>query len=204
MIWARTFLAIVILACSYYNVRLSLNYERCFFGSTWEWSRFGRLLEQAGVAERFDKTYAFYNDFENTALSNLNRISDSVAKSGRYSIYMTPDREYGGRFLELVDNLGRETPSFIKAGIWIYKTSDTPLGAFLVCSVEKEGRSLVWLSEPLDPSVPGKERWYRIERTFVIPDNTDRGASLSVYIWNRQRASFYADDLEIKFRTISQ
>jgi hypothetical protein len=203
-LFLKSILAILFLACSYYNVRLSLNYEKCFFGSTWDWNRFGRLLEKTGIAGRFDQTYVFCNDFENTALSNLNRISDSVAKSGRYSMYMTPDREYGGRFLELVGNLGRETPCFIKAGIWIWKTSDNPLGAFLVCSVEKEGRSLVWLSEPLDPSVPGKERWCRIERTFVIPDNTDRGASLSVYIWNRQRTSFYADDLEIEFRTIGQ
>jgi hypothetical protein len=195
---------LLVLAFSYYNVRLSLNYEKCFFGSTWDWNRYAGLLEKAGLAERPDKNYRFYNDFENTALANLNQVTETVSRSGRTSVVMTPDKEYGCRFLESLSALGDHTPSFIRTEIWIMKTSGDSTGALLVCSVERKGRSLIWQSEQVDRYVMAANRWYRVARTFVIPDTTGRWADLSVYLWNRKHAFFYADDMTVECRDIYQ
>lgn len=39
----------VIVAFSYYNVRMSHHYQKCFFGTTWDWIRFKQDVVNAGI-----------------------------------------------------------------------------------------------------------------------------------------------------------
>ena len=74
----KTIPFILIIIFSYFNIRLSLQYEKCYFGSAWDWDYFGRMLENKGLYYRFDRRYKFYNDFENSALAFPDLLTDSV------------------------------------------------------------------------------------------------------------------------------
>ncbi len=203
-LFLKTIPILILVFFSYFNIRFSLNYEKCFFGSSWDWDYYCRMLEKEGLYWRFDRKYRFLNDFENSALAFPDVITDSVRHSGRYSAAITKEKESGCRFLETVDNLGEETPAFADAEIWILKKSSGPLGALLVCSIEKNGAIQYRREIPIDPSVPGTSKWYDVKTCFAIPAGTDRGAALKIFLLNKNHADFFADDMKISFRTVEE
>jgi len=40
-------------------------------------------------------------------------------------------------------------------------------------------------------------KWYAVPVNFDIPQNLDPWAELKLYIWNRDKTTFYVDDLQI-------
>jgi hypothetical protein len=196
-LFLKSITVIVILFFSYYNVRMTLKFDKCFFGSTWDWPQFTRHLEWAVIFTSYNRTYSYQNDFENQALSYLYTISDSVHHSGMYSAKVTPDNEYIPFHSIPLDDLGGTLPRFINVEFWLYDPGLVKNETQLLCSIDKNDSSLVWQSQPLAPLVKQTGSWQRITNRFILPNGLTREPVIRIFLWNPKRSSFFMDDLKV-------
>ncbi len=192
------FLLLLIPVFIYFNLRLMFHFEKCFFGSAWDWDLYTYQLEKAGLYKRFDKTFVFNNDFENVVLTGGNRISKTESKSGLQSIILNRDEEFCCKYIKHLWDFTEGFPRKAVASIWIFNRNPLPTHALLVCSIEKEGVSLLWSAQPLDPSLKTGQ-WSQVNASFDIPDGLESSTVVVFYVWNRMKTNFLVDDLSVKF-----
>jgi hypothetical protein len=196
--WLRTgLIAFLLLLFSWYNISLSHAHEECFFGSTWDWNRYGQLLNKAKILP-FKPGFAYINDYENAAICNGGETTSLISRSGNHSLVFNPNHEFNGYFVEYPTNMVRDSVmKRLKIKLFLFKTSNTPTGALIVCSAEKDGKNLFWSSRPVDVPMSRTRQWYAVPVNFDIPKDLDPWAEVKVYIWNKEKITFYIDDLEI-------
>jgi len=193
----RSLVLLLIFLFSYYNVRMMLKFDKCFFGSTWDWGQFSRQLERASIFSFYKKDYTFDNDLENQALSYSFSISDSVHHSGMYCAKILPDKEYTPVFSVPMKDLGEKLPRYINFDFWALNPGSLQNEALVVCSIDKGDTNLVWQSQPLAPIFTQKLKWQKITNRFVIPDGLKRDPVIKLYIWNPKKSVFFVDDLNV-------
>jgi hypothetical protein len=191
------FIMFLLVFFSYCNISLANVYEECFFGSTWDWNRYAVLLHKAKILP-FKPGFDYYNDYENAAICNGGETTTLVARSGNHSLVFNPGHEFNSYFVEYPANMVKgPVLKKLRIKVHIFKTSDTPTGAFMVCDVSKDGKNILWYSRPLDVPMARTREWYAVPVNFDIPKDLDPWAEMKVYIWNKEKVTFYADDLEI-------
>ncbi|MEI8226361.1 MAG: hypothetical protein WCG82_10590 [Bacteroidota bacterium] len=183
----------------YYNVRMILTYNKCFFGSTWDWVQFGRQLERNNLFTLDKKKYSFENDMENNSLSYLYSTSDSVHVSGMYSAKITSDKEYAAIYSIPVSYLGDRPLHYINFNFWAFNPGNQINEALVVCSVDKNDTNVVWQSQPLAPIFKQKREWQQLTARFVLTGNLGRDPIIKIYFWNPKRSTFFVDDLKVEF-----
>ncbi len=188
---------VMMLLCSAYTSRLAYSFEECFFGSTWEWSRFGKMLNTASILP-YKPSYSYSNDFENMAMNNGAARTRLVSNSGDYSLVFDRDHEFNTYYFEYLQNLKQTGGlSKLKVTCKVFKTNSSATGALVICEIQKEGAMLVYLSRPLDVPMSATRKWYAVPVNFDIPANLDPWSELKLYIWNKDKTTFYMDDMEI-------
>ena len=189
----------LIIIFSYYNIRMMLKFDKCFFGSSWDWPQFNRQLDRAGLFKSYHKDYSFRNDFENVALSYMFTTSDTVHHSGMYSAKIGRDKEFSSCFSMPLRDLGERLPHFIQLGFWIYSVEPEKNEALAVCSIDKNDTAVAWQSQPLAPFIKEKGKWQEVMHKFVLPDGLTREPVIKIYLWNPKKSSFFMDDLSVEF-----
>ena len=190
-------ITLLILLFSWFNINLSYAYEECFFGSVWDWNQYTRLLYKANLWP-VKPFFSYRNDFENMAMNNGGKTTPLVSRSGDNSLLFNPSLEFNSTFFEYPANLaGDSAVRKLKVNLYVFKTSRSATGAFLVCDIKKDGKQILYESRPLDVPMARARQWYAVPANFDIPKDMDPWAELRVYIWNRARTTFYVDDLEI-------
>jgi len=195
----KSLVVILLLFFSYYSIRMTLKFHKCFFGSTWDWVQFSKQLERTNIFSLYRKEYSFENDFENVALSYPYTTVDSVHKSGMYSAKITPDREYTTVYSIPMRDLGERLPHYINFNFWALNPFDVPNEALVVCSFDQNDTNIVWQSQPLSPVFTKQKEWQRLNIRFVIPDQLSRDSVIKLYFWNPKRSIFFVDDLKVEF-----
>ena len=195
----RTLVLLLILVFSYYNVRMMLKFDKCFFGSTWDWGQFSRQLEKASIFSMYKKDHTFENDLENQALSYPYVKSDSVFHSGMYSAEIFPDKEYTHVFAVPMKELGEKLPRYINFDFWAFNPGNLQNDAQVVCSIDQGDTNLIWQAQPLAPVFLQKRLWQKITSRFVIPDGLTRSPLIKLYLWNPKRSVFFVDDFKVTF-----
>jgi hypothetical protein len=191
--------AILICFTVYMNVGLSLKADKCYFGSTWDWNQYSRMLQRVHLYPASAHPYIFKNDFENGALAEGSKVTDSVQHSGMWSALLNPDREYCCEHTAMVWDFNGMNPQYVNIEMLVKKTGPLPIHAVLVCSIEKNDSTLNWQSEELDPYVKNSVSWFTVYKTFSIPEGLSGDTRIKVYVWNRSKTSFFVDDLKIKY-----
>jgi hypothetical protein len=195
----KSLVVILLLLFSYYNVRMIMAFDKCFFGSTWDWGQFRRQLDKADLFSPYKKEYSFENDLENQALSYLYSTSDSVHVSGMYSAKITPDKEYSPICSKPLSDFGERLPHFINVTFWAFNPGNQVVDALAVCSIDKNETNVAWQSQPLSSIFKQKRKWQQLTVRFVLPDDLDRDPVIKIFLWNQKRSSFFIDDLKIEF-----
>jgi hypothetical protein len=191
---------LILLAFCYYNVKMSLEFDKCFFGSTWDWAQFNRQLDKAHIFISYKKTRSFENDFENQALSYAFPLSDTIHRSGMYSAHIDPAKEFNSCYSVMINDLGEQLPQFIEVSYWAVNPVGWPLDASLVCAMDINDSVVSWQSVKLPPLTYNPTSWKEIEAKFIIPPDISREPRIKIYFWNPQRNSFFVDDLKIVFK----
>lgn len=149
----------------------------------------------------FSQTY--FNDLEQPDSSgiwiNSGNIDSSFALSGKYSAITDSLHPYGlgveMSFRGKVKN--KNTLLFLKG----FVLSDTvEPNALYVITIENNGETAFWKGVPLQKIITGKERWFEISDTVLIPASITKTGKLKIYLWNRGKKSpVFVDDLSISF-----
>ena len=195
----KSLVFILLLSFCYYNYRMIRKFEKCFFGSSWDWAQFGRQLNKAGLVAETTGPYHFMNDLENEVISYDFIRSDSIARSGMYGAELNPGREFSTIFLKTFWDFSVTSPTSIETSCWIFNPGNTPTGALMVCSIEKDS-VFKWQSQEMDSEGIQPGKWVKVSRKFIIPENLPMDHRVKIYIWNQRKSTFFVDDLDVTIK----
>jgi hypothetical protein len=190
---------ILMVAMSYYNLRIIYSYSGCFFGSVWDWERYQRQLRAAGLYKHQGPSYVFINDFENGGISRNSYRDDSVSRS--YNVSVRLDNKYRKGCRSSLDfyAFALPFPTHAEARIYVYAPSGTTSGAQMVCWIERKGQIVFQDSCAIDPFISRAGEWSRVFKTFTFAPAMPWDAVISVELRNPGGARFFADDMKVVY-----
>ena len=203
-LYTRSLFIVLILMMSFLNFRMTFSIisgtnQKCFFGSTWDWNEYARVLKKAAIYTPMSDAWSYSNDFENGALKGNGLYSGQLSRSGNYSLKVTPDKEFNGQFSKTLSEFGERIPEKVHIRFWFYSPFTVQSKAILVCSIEKDDKSILWQDELVDRHHPAPRAWTMIEKTFLIPEGINPDNKISIYIWNPRGRVFFIDDMKVRF-----
>ncbi len=199
----KTIMLFLLFLLAYSNIRYTValyRFERCYYGSTWDWDHFRRSFERSGVVSPLHRMGSYKNDFENLALSPVKKPSAIFTHSGQYSIAANEKGGITPLYSINTDLFGYPYPKTIEVAVWMLKNSGKPTGASLGYSVAKGNKTLFGDEQPLDKVEGSQGTWFEVRKTFIIPDVNDSSLQIDLFIRNPRQASLYMDDLQLSYR----
>jgi len=199
---ARSALLFVVLLFVYFNLRYTISdyrFERCYYGSIWDWDHYILSVEQAGIISPVRQPQSFENDFENLALSPVARPSKIFTRSGIYSIAASGTGGITPLYSARLEDFRYPYPKMMDAELWVIKPGRRPTGASLNYTLNRGTDVLFSDWQPLDSLVKDPMIWSKVSRTFIIPDVYDSSLIVSIFIRNPGHDLLYIDDLKLKF-----
>ncbi|MEI7663642.1 MAG: hypothetical protein WCK34_15655 [Bacteroidota bacterium] len=201
-IMVSTLLFFVLFLFVYFNLRYTVGiyrFERCYYGSTWDWGHYYRTLGHAGILSTAGRIRSYENDFENLALSPVTRPSQLFTRSGLYSIAASEKGGHTPLYSVRLDELGYPYPKMIDVEIWMLKPGTRPAGALLGYSLNRGTEILFSDEQPVDSLVKKPLTWLKVSKRFIVPDVNDSSLLISIFVVNPKNVPLYSDDLKIKF-----
>lgn len=184
---------------SYFNAQLSLVADKCSFGTTWDWDYYMRQVNRINLFPKIGLPYTFKNDFENEAIYYGTKVTDSVKYSGMYSAVADPAQEICCSHSFMIWDFNGKYPKFIRVELLIRKVSKDPINAFLVSSFQKNDKIVNLQSLPIEPLPAKINSWITVVKTFYVPRGLPGDANMNFYIWNKEKKTFFVDDVKIKY-----
>ena len=198
-----TILFFVIFLFTWFNLRYTISlyrYERCYYGSTWDWDHYIRSVSRAGILPGGDRIQSFENDFENLSLMPVSRPSQVYTRSGLYSI---ATREKDGStplFSSRLDDYGHPWPKMMEVEAWVLKPGRMATGASLSYTLNRGDEVIFGDERPLDRVLKSPGTWSEARASFIIPDVNDSSLQIRIFIRNPKHSLLFIDDLRVKYR----
>lgn len=192
----------LLLVAAYFNLRYTVatyRFDRCYYGSTWDWDYYARALQKAGIFLPEQSPKSYENDFENLALSPVRKPSVLFTRSGQYSVAAGAGPAVTPLWSARLGDFRYPYLKYSTASVWLLKNSNRPTGAYLVWVVAKGGKALFTDRAAIDSAVSAAGAWSRLTATFILPDVTDPAVTIGLGILNPKRASLFADDLHLDY-----
>lgn len=196
----KTILLFVVFFMVYANLRYTIvlyRFDRCAYGSTWDWDHYLRSFERAGVISPVRRTGTFKNDFENLAIFPGRRPSARFTRSGQYSFRCGGKEDGVPLWSSMLRDFKYPWPKIMEAELWVLAPGRRPGLAVLVCECSMGGKTL-FSDSALAAMEPMK--WTRLGKTFLIPDVNDSSLTITLRVADPGRALLFADDLSLRFR----
>jgi hypothetical protein len=198
-LFIRSLYVVSILAFTWYNLRLTWNFH-FFPGSIWSWDDYRISLTDAGIQHFPKKTYTYINDFENNTFPDEIPRNNKTVHSLTLSSSLDPSMEFNCKYSKRFDQILDQRPFKASAGIWFKSSGEKETGASFVCSIEDPaGKSLFYRSVNIDKFAKKRGEWTKAGEVFQFPEWIPLNSTISFYIWNIRRSSFYVDDMTFKF-----
>jgi len=197
----RSLFLLVMVACSYYNLRLTYS-SYWYTGSVWDWDEFRNRLEMAGIVDFSRKRYTFVNDFENISFDPAVVQSELRCRSRGRSCLL--DSRYPG--LELFSrNMCRITdnpPWKVSASLWISPFTPDPTGAMLVAVItDNRGQACFSDTVPVGRFPVRAGTWTEIRQSFSVPPwLRSPEYFLKLSLLNPRHRTFFVDDVRMEFQ----
>ncbi|MFH1160061.1 MAG: hypothetical protein V1733_03830 [bacterium] len=195
---------IVLLVIVYINILSSWYYTMCFKADTWDFRTYLVNLTKASILP--DDLIHLYRTLDKVTITyepsddrSYFFITDSVYHSYSHCAVFNPSIEFCGGVIKAAKDFDLAFPTQILVNSWVLNPGDSLTGAVIVCSVEKEGRSIIWQSFEIDPVLREMGKWNEITTTFTLPEWYDTDSYIKVYCWNKHRTTFFLDDMTVKF-----
>lgn len=137
-----------------------------------------------------------FDELKNWNTSN-NAMTDKVSRSGKYSIFVGPEREYSLTYESNMNDLLAKGYTKVTANIWI-KNLEPLMESQWVASVNSHtGANFVWKSTPFKSSIEtDSEGWQRVEVKLNLPPLAKDGF-LKIYGWSPSKEEVVLDDFEL-------
>lgn len=200
--WLKSVFIFLILLMTYANIRYVsafYRYDRCWYGSTWDWEAYGRSWSKAGVIAPYSGISSFENDFENLAIFPGRRPSQIFTRSGQHSIRSDRERDHLALYEARLYEFEYPWPKFIDAQIYFLKPGKLKTGASLKFSAYSKEKEIFTDVVPLDTLLKRSSEWIRVSERFILPDLYDTAMVIRLTLENPARVPLFADDLSMKF-----
>ena len=201
--FVTTLLFFLIFLFSYVNLRFTFSlyrFERCYYGSTWDWDHYLRTIERSGIISPIHQVQSYENDFENMALSPVFKPSPVFTRSGQYSIAANEKGGHTPLFSTRLYEFGYPFPKMMDVEVWVLKPGNRVSGASLKCTLNRGTEVLFVDEQPLDSLMKYPATWTKVSKTFIIPEANDSTLQISLFISNPRQALIYVDDLHVRYR----
>ncbi|MCX6277611.1 MAG: hypothetical protein NT004_05910 [Bacteroidetes bacterium] len=199
----KTILFFLIFFLIYSNLRYTVGlyrFDRCYYGSTWDWDYYLRSFERAGVISQVHQIKTYKNDFENLALCPVVKPSQIFTRSGQYSIPCDKKSKktllYSARLYEFKSPL----PKIMDVDVWMLSPGRRVGNAALSCNFIRNNIPVFDDRKKLTTAVTAPLMWTMVSKTFIIPDVNDSSILINLFIDNPDGSLLYFDDLSIRFR----
>lgn len=141
--------------------------------------------------------FTYKHGFETEAWKNELSFRDSTYKyEGKYSVHLSADKEFGPSYQKNIRELNLIPGSKIEINAAFF-SSGSVNNAKLVLSVDKNGKSLIWVATNLDKYLTEKNKWTRVFLTVTLPNELSGDEELNIYTWNEKREDYFMDDFRM-------
>jgi hypothetical protein len=190
----------LLLLFSWFSISLTYAYEKCFFGSAWDWDSYHRQLDKAGIPFPGTPLISYRNDFENQALNGGTAVTREVSRTGIWSATFNEYHDFCCRAEKRVwDFPPDQVPVTMIVSGWINFSDSVTGGIKLVFSAEREGVSLKWEGVDLNTLIHDADTWQPFVVSYAIPPGLPGDTRLLFYIWNPEKTEIFVDDLDVRY-----
>jgi hypothetical protein len=200
---AAVLLFFLVLLFAYINLGFTFSlyrFERCYYGSTWDWDHYHRSLERAAILSPLHQVSAFQNDFENLALSPVVKPSQVFTRSGLYSIAAGEKPGITPLFSVRLNEFGYPYPKMMDVEAWVLKPGKRPTGAAFMYTLRRGGEVLFGDELKIDSSLAASMTWTKVSGTFIVPDVLDSNLVIDIFIASPKPTLLFIDDLKVHYR----
>jgi len=154
--------------------------------------------EEVIVPEELIILKEVFFDFENGQPANIHSFSSERAASGIKSIRINPESEYGSEIKKAFS----EIPSLknfrrIEITLKVWNENEIPDNLWVLEVDGEDGKVLSWNAEGLPVT---SKKWETCLFTFDIKTEFLKNFNhIKTYAWNRNKGTFYIDDVQIRF-----
>ncbi|MFZ4521613.1 MAG: hypothetical protein ACOYNC_07905 [Bacteroidales bacterium] len=197
----KTVVLFLVFFLVYANLRYTFvvyRFDRCYYGSTWDWDHYFRMVEKAGIISPESRISHYENDFENMALCPVVHPSMVFTHSGQYSIPADGKSRTTPLYSAGLYEFRYPWPKMMEVEVWMLSPGTRPADAYLTCTFTREGKPVFAECKPLK-DVLSHGKWTLVQKTFIVPDVNDSSVRINIYIDNPTGLLLYADDLNIRF-----
>jgi hypothetical protein len=181
------------------NQRMARSFERCFFGSVWDFGQYKRHLATANLGLRHTVPQTFTNDFENHALYADNLISHDAAFSGKNSATFDHKHMKVGMVVKFVWEFWGDPPQRIRVSFQGLKKDPARTCTTVECVVSYQEDIIYSREIAIDDQITGLNTWNRVQATFRLPELRLWETMMMVYIRSDSPQPIYLDDLKVTF-----
>jgi hypothetical protein len=146
-----------------------------------------------------DSTVLLYSEFHDFESANHATVSADRAFSGKKSSIVTPTTEYGfGIFKTLSEIPSYGSINLVRVTLNTWMDKSYP-GATLVMSIDDPSgnKNIIWDGKPLNTNKPSE--WGYSDFVFYVKKEwLQPYYNMRLYIWNKEKNTFYNDNLRIE------
>jgi hypothetical protein len=165
------------------------------------------ILERISKGD-FDKGVYYYDEmnFEQPFAEQQMEIRRMKSTSeGQNFMYDLKGTEFSPAFVVPTDKIKKGIHNKIRLAIDIFRIDQcSPDRLLMVYSIEKEGHSFHYVTADLNGHIPEKNRWYKVDFTFDIPDLNEKNSIIKVYIWNIEKYNILIDNFKLEIAEQNQ
>lgn len=145
-------------------------------------------------------TIESFNDFENDVpnWSINNKAIDSLTSfSGINSFKLDSNITYSSTFSNKY--AGLKNPQGTSILVSAIVKSETKIDPYIVFQIDREGKTVIWRTETFSTFYISNKKWYKVYLLIDIDEENIKPEDVfSVYVWNKDKNTFWIDDFTIK------
>jgi hypothetical protein len=148
-------------------------------------------------------TTVFSLDFESTNETFSKHLSDSIYRSGLYSLKMDSTLRFSPSFKSTYEDLTDKEYAWVRVTVWVYpvhELSSTPVS--ITTTFQHKGGNYKYrglnLNRKDQVSNIKLNQWNKVTMDYLTPEVRSKNDLLIVYLWNQGDLDIYFDDLVIE------
>ena len=189
---------LLLLSMVYFNIRMTLIYEKCFFGASWDWDRYKKQIFQAGLLPGTYVRTLLIQDFENQDFIPDDPRSSEFFHSGSFSGTFLPSNPISGQLEIYLYDIGATTPDTLRISFWAYKPLLLSTQTDLECFLIHEKDTLFQKRIPIDVQIRGLDEWCKVQSLIALPELDQWDARIFIQFRNKSGKPLFLDDIYVE------
>jgi hypothetical protein len=193
----KSVMLLIMAVFTFYNLAMMRTYERCFFGSVWDWGQYSRQFDKSVLKIPFGQRNIYKVDFENQVNASHYYVVDWISRSGNFSAILYPENWITW---EMPDPYGsyNQLQKKIQVDFWLFKIAFTGNSLYVYRNILFQDRVISSIIHQVHVDSLPVACWSEIKDTFTIPDSIPMGSRIKIIIVNGGHTRYFVDDMNFQ------